>query len=312
MRDDKVSDVELPESSYSAAETPPAVIHVDLDGAQDIYGGHGWSYPYLDDPLFESGMENFLRFFEENGLTATLFVIANSLNHPRKRFWIGEAVKHGHEIASHTVTHRYLPSLKSSEKRREIAESRQMLEDATGLRVCGFRAPGYRIDRESMELLAECGYEYDASAFPTPETARLLGVQPSNLCDMHFPVEGNRLVSWPMPDHRPLPFPFNPSYSLILGNWYFRYGLSRFRQSGRPLALLFHLTDVSDPLAGERMNGFKSRVLTLSTLAATDKLRRCLGMLELVRRDYRITTTQRVLDDWRKAQFGNQGGVCQA
>jgi hypothetical protein len=163
-----------------------------------------------------------------------------------------------------------------------------------------------------MELLAEFGYEYDASVFPTPETARLLSVQPSSLCAMHFPIEGNRLVSWPMPDHRPMPFPFNPSYSLILGNWYFRYGVSRFKQSRRPLALLFHLTDVSDPLAGERMNGLKARVFTLSTLAAKDKLRRCHEMLELVRRDYRITTTQRVLDDWRKAQFGIQGGVCQA
>ena len=40
---------------------PAAVVHVDLDGASDIYRVHGWSYPWTDDPLFETGLAGYLR-----------------------------------------------------------------------------------------------------------------------------------------------------------------------------------------------------------------------------------------------------------
>ncbi len=37
-----------------------------------------------------------------------------------------------------------------------------------------------------------------------------------------------------MPDHRPFPLPFNPSYALVLGDWLFRGGLRRFREARAP------------------------------------------------------------------------------
>src|SRR5947207_426593 len=93
---------------HDTAPLPPAVVHVDLDGAVDIYKGHGWPYPYSDDPLFETGFRRMLDFFTRNHIRATLFVIAHSLDDPRKRELLETAVKHGHELASHTMTHAYL------------------------------------------------------------------------------------------------------------------------------------------------------------------------------------------------------------
>jgi hypothetical protein len=221
---------------------------------------------------------------------------------PRKREWLEEAVRRGHEIASHTITQAYLPQLDTKGKRREIGDSRSMLEDALGVRVSGFRAPGYRIDRESIELLAECGYKYDASAFPTVKTAQLMKTSVSTLRAIHRPMSDSDFLSWPMPDYHPLPLPFNPSYSLLIGHWYFKWGVERFRRTGQPLTLLFHLVDASDPLAGNWLQDVRSRACTLSYLGTQYKLERCRRMLRHVRDNFVLTNTEEVLRGWRVAE----------
>jgi len=275
---------------------------VDLDGAQDIFEGHGWGYDRTDDPIFETGMRHFLDFFAEHGVRATLFVIARSLREPGKRRLIEEAVRAGHEIASHSLNHRYLPQLDLRAKRQEIGESRDLLQQALGVEVKGFRAPGYRIDRESMDVLAECGYAWDSSVFPTAKYATALGIDVATLRRPHHPVAGSDLVEWPMPDHRPFPIPFNPSYSLLLGGWLFRQGLRRYVRNGSGLSLLFHLIDLSEPLDASRLRGVLSKVFTLSNRSAAHKWKSCGAMLQLVKQHYRLTSTDEAIAEWRLAR----------
>ncbi len=279
---------------------PPATVHVDLDGAREVYEGRGWGWPHADDAIFESGMRACLEFFAANGITATLFVIARSVQDARRRPLLELAVAQGHEIASHSLTHQYLTEIDRVGKRREIAESRALLEDELGVPVRGFRAPGYRIDRESLELLVEAGYAYDSSAFPTAAYATALDSSVATLRLPHHPLPDRDLMEWPMPDHRPFPIPFNPSYALLAGDWLFRSGLARFRRGGRPLTLLFHLIDFAEPLGPAQLKGLGSRIFTLSTLSAARKRQRCQAMLDLVRREYRITTTLEAIAEWRR------------
>lgn len=289
----------IPPNPAAPAGSPPVTLHVDLDGAQDIYEGHGWGWSHADDPLFETGMRHFLDFFARNGVRATLFVIARSVRDPRKRLLIDEAVRAGHEIASHSLTHRYLTRIDTAAKRSEIGDSKALLQETLGIPVHGFRAPGYRIDRESLELLAEYGYSWDSSVFPTAHYERLTGLPVSVLGTPHEPVNGSAFVEWPMPDHRPFPIPFNPSYTLLLGDWLFRGGIRRFLESGRGLSLLFHLIDLAEPMPRERLRGLSSRIFTLSTLSAERKRSRCQAMLDLARRHFRLMTTSEAIAEWR-------------
>jgi hypothetical protein len=275
-----------------------AAIHVDLDGAVDIYKGHGWEYPYLEDPIFETGLNNILALFDRNNIRASFFVIASSLDNPRKLELVQEITRRGHEVASHSFTHPNLRTLAGEQKRREIAESREKLEKLLGVKIRGFRAPGYQIDRECIELLSQYEYEYDASAFPTQSFARRLQVPLASMAAPYRPLRGSALLELPLPDHRPSPFPFNPSYSLLFGTRYFSWGLERFRRSGMPLVLLFHLIDAADPMPHDRLNGLKSRVFTLSILSSERKLASCQKMLDLVRRHYQIATTKTLIDEW--------------
>lgn len=278
---------------------PPATVHVDLDGAREIFEGHGWGYPHADDPIFESGVRHVLDFFAEHRVKATLFVIARSVRDRNRRALLDEAVRQGHEIASHSMNHRYLPQLDTAAKRIEIVESRQLLEQELGVPVRGFRAAGYRIDRESIEMMAEHGYAWDSSAFPTTHYAKVFRSPVETLRAPHEPIAGSSFVEWPLPDHRPFPLPFNPSYSLVLGEWLFRQGVERFRRGGFPLSLLFHLIDIAEPLGAGRLRGVSSKIFTLSTLSARTKRERCQRMLELVKEHYRIVTTEAAIAEWR-------------
>lgn len=276
-------------------ERPLAVIHADLDGAGDIYRSHGWAEPPGEDTLFASGLANFLDLMQSNRAQATLFTIASSLDDRRKRELIGEALRRGHEIASHSLTHTHLVRLNREGKWREIADSRRKLEDALGVAIRGFRAPGYQLDRESLELIARAGYEYDSSAFPTATHGRRLEAPVETLTAPHRPVEGSPLIELPLPDHRPFPVPFSPSYALLAGPRFFRWGAGRIARRGRPLVLLFHLTDLADPLPPAARRNWRQTLFTLSMMPARSKRVRCQAMLDFVRSRFRLATTTELL-----------------
>jgi hypothetical protein len=99
-----------------------------------------------------------------------------------------------------------------------------------------------------------------------------------------------------MPAYRPLPWPFHPSYSLVLGTWYFRLGLRAFRRSHAPLVLLFHLTDFAEPLREAILPNRRARLFTLSHLDSGAKRQRCRQMLNMVAREYRLAATSELLN----------------
>ncbi len=276
----------------TSSSRPLAAVHVDLDGARHIYRAHGWPYDPSDDPLFESGLRGALELLAGADVRATLFVIAEDVLDPRKRAVVREAVSAGHEIASHSVSHDRLTGLDREGKRREIVGSRVSLSSELGVDVRGFRAPGFHLDRECLELVNEAGYAYDSS---------ILAARAREASRPHRPLPGQPLYELPVPTAGPFAFPFHPSYSLVLGDWYFRAGLADYRRRQSPLVLLFHLTDFAEPLPRGRTHGWQQRLFTLSHLSAAQKRARCAAMLDRVRRHFTIASTSRLLAECTNA-----------
>jgi hypothetical protein len=282
----KASAVVSPQPQVSE-ERIPAVVHLDLDGGSHIYRIHGWSYEAQDDPLFETGLQQALKFFDKFKVRATLFVIAEDLNNPCKSELIQEAMRQGHGIASHSFTHRRLTTLNRDEKYREIFESRERIATRLGVEVQGFRAPYFEIDRETLELVAAAGYTYDSSLFLNSRFIQKIeatGLKESP----YYTIENSPLREMPLPSYGPLPLPFHPCYSLVLGTWYFHLGLRRFRQTHAPFILLFHLTDFADPLPTHFLCNWKTKLFTLSYLNGAYKRKRCEEILEIVGRNYTL------------------------
>lgn len=140
----------------------PGTISIDVDTIQSIFktncsGGE-----------FEDGLSNICDFFGKYGIKTTLFFVGRDIAATNNRAIIKNIISSGHEIANHTMNHvqglRFLPK---EEKEREIVEFETVCEKATGCKPVGFRAPGWNIDEDILEILVERGYKYDSSIFPT-------------------------------------------------------------------------------------------------------------------------------------------------
>jgi polysaccharide deacetylase family protein (PEP-CTERM system associated) len=101
----------------------------------------------------------------DNGQTkkvrATFFVLG----------WIAERLPHlvreihsrGHEIASHSYNHNLCNQQSHVDLKRELTESKKLMEDITGSPIFGFRAPNFSINDDILKIIQDCGYRYDSS-----------------------------------------------------------------------------------------------------------------------------------------------------
>ncbi|UCD30375.1 MAG: DUF3473 domain-containing protein [Planctomycetota bacterium] len=75
----------------------------------------------------------------------------------------------GHELGVHGYSHRQVFNLTPESFRQEIGKAKTLIEDITGTKVQGHRAPIFSITPQTdwaLEVLAEAGFRYDSSIFP--------------------------------------------------------------------------------------------------------------------------------------------------
>ena len=111
--------------------------------------------------------ERLLEVFAAQGVSATFFVLGwVAERHPALVRAIADA---GHEVASHGYWHQVIYTIPPDEFRADVRRSKQVLEDAIGRAVVGYRAPSFSITRQSLwalDVLLEEGFTYDSSIFP--------------------------------------------------------------------------------------------------------------------------------------------------
>lgn len=109
--------------------------------------------------------QRLLKLLDSYGFKATFFVLG----------WVAEKVpqliceihKLGHEIASHGYAHELIYKLTQSEFRKDVKKSKKILEEITGQKVLGYRAPSFSINDWAIDILHEEGFKYDSSLFQT-------------------------------------------------------------------------------------------------------------------------------------------------
>lgn len=113
----------------------------------------------------ERNTDRMLELMAERDVTCTCFIlgwVADKCPGLIKR--IAEA---GHEIASHGYGHDLIYNLSHDEFREDIRRAKGLVEDLTGARIGGYRAPSFSITDWAIDILQEEGFTYDSSAFPT-------------------------------------------------------------------------------------------------------------------------------------------------
>ena len=94
-------------------------------------------------------------------LSATFFILG----------WVAERLPHlvrtiherGHEVASHGYHHNLCTEQTVKDLRKDLIDSKKLLEDISGAPVVGYRAPSFAIDDTILEIIEDCDYLYDSS-----------------------------------------------------------------------------------------------------------------------------------------------------
>lgn len=82
---------------------------------------------------------------------------------------VREVHARGHEVACHSYWHRTVYSLTPREFRSDTRLAKQVIEQAAGAAVLGYRAPSWSITKTclwALDILAEEGFVYDSSIYP--------------------------------------------------------------------------------------------------------------------------------------------------
>lgn len=115
----------------------------------------------------EDNVARILDLFGEAGVSATFFTLGWVAKRcPQVIRRIADA---GHEVASHGFDHARVFTLDAANFAEDIRVTREILEDASGQAVTGYRAPSFSIDPRSLwafEVLAAQGYTYSSSVAP--------------------------------------------------------------------------------------------------------------------------------------------------
>lgn len=147
---------------------PFASLSLDLDNQwsyMKTHGDAGWdSFPsYLDLVI-----PRVLEILGRRKLEITFFVVGQDAALAKNREALGLLGKSGHEIGNHSFSHEpWLHLYAREEIEREILEAEEAIAGATGQRPRGFRGPGYSLSPNTLKVLSERGYLYDASTLPT-------------------------------------------------------------------------------------------------------------------------------------------------
>jgi peptidoglycan/xylan/chitin deacetylase (PgdA/CDA1 family) len=144
----------------------PAGLSVDMDSVASHLEGYGFPRPPDDGVAYTVALPRILELLTRTRARATFFLIADEArNHPEA---VRRIVAEGHEVASHSMTHR-LPfvDLDPQARQFEINASKALLEDLSGQEVSGFRAPSWDVGPWLISDLVTAGYRYDSSAYPS-------------------------------------------------------------------------------------------------------------------------------------------------
>jgi len=158
--------------SESAGPDRVVSVSVDLDPVECYWRIHslpGAPPARARHAILRRCLPRFAELFARHGVRATFFVVARDLEEDADgRALLAQLARDGHELASHTYSHPYdLVRLPSATIADEIDRAHSLIGSCGGAAPCGFRAPGYAVSAEVLELLRARHYRYDSSAFPS-------------------------------------------------------------------------------------------------------------------------------------------------
>jgi polysaccharide deacetylase family protein (PEP-CTERM system associated) len=218
----------------------------------------------------EPNFRALLDLLAANDVKATCFV----LGWVARRFprLLREAAELGHDIASHGYGHQIVGRLSRSQFREDIRTAKAEIEDAVGMSVRGYRAPGFSITRDTpwaFDEIIEAGYSFDSSVFPALHGHGGIPEAPRHPCVIHSAA--GRLIEFPISvTDTPLGAQccFGGGYLRLIPLWLVLSLAERVRKDGRGVVWYIHPREI-DPTHPRLQMSVKRRFKSYVNLRST-------------------------------------------
>ncbi len=193
----------------------------------------------------EKNFFKLLDLLDNYNIKTTCFFVAFYAKHYPNL--VTEAVGRGHYPASHSFYHRDISKLSPEEFFEDISDSKKIIEDISGKRVYGFRAPSFYVPNDKIwffEKIIDAGYKYDSSLLETTKFNNLkIGANP-----LQIEIEGKTLFEFPISTFRlpPLKFTFGGGYFRFIPFWLYKNLFFRRTLRQSPIVFYTHPREI-DP-----------------------------------------------------------------
>ncbi len=226
----------------------------------------------------EANTDAVLALFGESGVKGTFFTLGwVAKRYPALIRRIAEA---GHEVASHGWDHKRVFTMSAEQFGEDLASARKALEDASGTKVSGYRAPSFSIDTRTPwahAVLAEQGYAYSSSIAPIAHDHYGWPDAPRGA---FRPVAGSELLEIPVTIAKFL------GKEITAGGGFFRLlpgqvtkgAVEAANENARPAVFYFHPWEIDPGQPRVHNAPLKSRLRHYARLGAmAGKLKRLIG-----------------------------------
>lgn len=154
---------------------------------------------------------------------------------------VHDIARAGHEVASHGWSHTPIWRLSETDFFEEVSRSRVLLEELSGQRVIGYRAPTFSVTRLTLWALRElhgAGFRYDSSIFPVLHDRYGIPEAPTTVHRTH---EGIWEVPLSVLEFGGARVPVaGGGYFRLYPLWLTRWGIRRLERAGRPAVVYLH------------------------------------------------------------------------
>jgi len=241
-------------------------------------------------PRVEQNTDRVLSLFADFGVKATFFTLGWVAE--RYKSLIRRIVEDGHELASHGYDHIRADQQDHAAFRADIRRTRQILEDASGSCVRGYRAATFSIGKANLwafDVLADEGYAYSSSIYPIrhdyygmPDAPRYPFRPLAHIDFLEVPISTIRVAGRNLPCG-------GGGYFRLLPYSYSKWAIHRInRREGKASVLYFHPWEIdADQPRPERI-GLQSR------LRHYTNLNRMEARLSRLLRDFRWDRMDRI------------------
>lgn len=149
-------------------QRPTASVSLDVDNLWSYLKVHGDETWETRPTYLSSFMPHALEACDALDLRLTFFIVGVDAADPRNAAAFRPLAASGHEVGNHSHEHEpWLHLYTPRQVRDELRAADLAIRAATGLAPIGFRGPGFSWSPDVLRAVAELGYAFDASTFPT-------------------------------------------------------------------------------------------------------------------------------------------------